>query len=47
MGPYYITAYIAKAIEVALIALLLIEIRAYDGNPVRRLRRATTPLARA
>lgn len=40
MGPRYDVAYIAKAIEVALIVLLAIEVRAYDGNPIRRLRRA-------
>jgi hypothetical protein len=38
-GPRYDVAYLAKAIEVGLIALLAIEIRAYDGNPLRRLRR--------
>ena len=37
-GPRYDVAYIAKAIEVALIALLSIEVRAYDGNPLRRVR---------
>ena len=47
MGPRYDVAYIAKAIEVALIALLLVEVRAYDGNPVRRFRRALRPAARA
>jgi hypothetical protein len=46
-GPRYDTAYLAKAIEVGLIALLLIEVRAYDGNPLRRLRRTGAPLARA
>jgi hypothetical protein len=45
-GPRYDVAYLAKAIEVALIALLLIEVRAYDGNPLRRLRRAARPAAR-
>ena len=43
MGPRYDVAYIAKAIEVALIILLAIEVRAYDGNPIRRLRRAGSP----
>jgi len=38
-GPYYATAYIAKAIELALIALLVIDITRRDGNPVERLRR--------
>lgn len=47
MGPRYDMAYVAKAIEVALIALLLVEARVYDGNPLRRLRRAVRPAARA
>jgi hypothetical protein len=50
MGLRYDVAYLAKAIEVALIALLLVEARAYDGNPLRRVRRAfrpTGPAARA
>ena len=38
-GPRYDIAYLAKAIEVGLIALLLVEIHAYDGNPLRRIRR--------
>ena len=42
-GPRYDVAYIAKGIEVVLIALLLIEVRAYDGNPLRRLRQALRP----
>jgi hypothetical protein len=46
-GPRYDIAYLAKAIEVALIALLLVEVRAYDGNPLRRVRRAARPAARA
>jgi hypothetical protein len=46
MGARYDVAYLAKAIELALILLLLIEVRAYDGNPLRRLRRARQPLAR-
>ena len=44
MGPRYDVAYLAKAIELALIALLAIEVWAYDGNPLRRLGRATRPL---
>jgi hypothetical protein len=47
IGPRYETAYLAKAIEVALIALLLVEVRAYDGNPIRHLRGAAEPTARA
>jgi hypothetical protein len=42
-GPRYDVAYLAKGIEIALIALLVIEIRAYDGNPLRRLRQALRP----
>jgi hypothetical protein len=34
-GPYYSTAYIAKAIEIALITLLAIDFARMDGNPVR------------
>jgi hypothetical protein len=34
-GPYYSTAYIAKAIEVALIALLAIDFVRKDGNPIK------------
>ena len=37
-GPYYSTAYLAKAIELALIALLVVDIARRDGNPVGRLR---------
>lgn len=33
-GPYFSTAYIAKAIEVALIVLLAIDFARMDGNPV-------------
>jgi hypothetical protein len=33
-GPYYQTAYIAKAIEVALITLLAIDFARMDGNPI-------------
>ena len=40
MGPRYETAYVAKAIEVALIALLAIEVGRHDGNPLVVLRRA-------
>jgi hypothetical protein len=38
-GPFYSTAYIAKAIEVALIALLAIDLVRFDGNPVDLVRR--------
>jgi hypothetical protein len=37
-GPYYSTAYIAKAIELALITLLVIDIARRDGNPIDRMR---------
>ena len=47
MGPRYDVAYIAKAIEVALIVLLAIEIKVYDGSPIRRLRRPASRPARA
>ena len=40
MGPRYETAYVAKAIEVGLIALLAIEIRRLDGSPIAIVRRA-------
>jgi hypothetical protein len=39
MGPYYSTAYIAKAVEVALIVLLAIDFARHDGNPVGVIRR--------
>jgi hypothetical protein len=38
-GPYYSTAYMAKAIEVALIALVAIDFVRFDGNPVALVRR--------
>jgi hypothetical protein len=37
-GPYYSTAYIAKAIEVVLITLLAIDFARMDGNPVNVVR---------
>ena len=40
MGPRYEVAYVAKAIEFVLIALLALEVWAYDGNPIRRIRRS-------
>ena len=33
-GPYFMTAYIAKAIEVTLIILLAVDFARMDGNPV-------------
>lgn len=38
-GPYYSTAYLAKAIEVVLIATLAIDFVRFDGNPVTVVRR--------
>ena len=38
-GPYYSTAYVAKAIEVALIVLVTIDFLRADGNPVKVVRR--------
>lgn len=37
-GPYYSTAYLAKAIELALIALLAIDFARRDGNPIELIR---------
>ena len=37
-GPYYQTAFIAKGIEVALIALVAIDFVRADGNPVAKVR---------
>ena len=42
-GPRYDIAYLAKAIEIGLIALLLVEVWAYDGSPISRVRRALRP----
>jgi hypothetical protein len=38
-GPYFSTAYIAKGIEVALIALLALDLVRFDGNPIALVRR--------
>ena len=38
-GPYYTTAYIAKAVEVALIVLLAIDFARHDGSPIGVIRR--------
>jgi hypothetical protein len=38
-GPYYTTAYLAKATEVALIALVAIDFVRFDGNPMSVVRR--------
>ena len=37
-GPYFSTAYVAKAIEVALIVLVAIDFVRFDGNPVAKIR---------
>jgi hypothetical protein len=37
-GPYYSTAFLAKGIEVALIALLAVDFVRADGNPVDKIR---------
>ena len=44
-GPYFQTAYIAKAIEVALIALLVIDFARMDGNPVAVVKRELAALS--
>jgi hypothetical protein len=46
IGPRYDTAYIAKGIEIVLIALLAVEVWAYDGSPLARIRRAFQPAPR-
>jgi hypothetical protein len=45
MGPYFSTAYVAKAIEIALIVLLAIDFVRHDGSPVEVLRRELATLA--
>jgi hypothetical protein len=44
MGPYFQLAYIAKAIEIALIALLVIDFARMDGNPVAVVKRELAAL---
>ena len=44
MGPYFSTAYVAKAIEVALIVTLAIDFARHDGNPVAVARRELAAL---
>jgi hypothetical protein len=39
MGPYFSTAYVAKAVEVSLIVLLAVDFARHDGNPVGVIRR--------
>lgn len=38
-GPYYSTAYVAKASEVALIVVLFVDLVRADGNPVALVKR--------
>ena len=38
-GPYYSTAFLAKGIEVALIALVLVDFIRFDGSPFAVVRR--------
>ncbi len=46
-GPFYSTAYVAKAIELALLVVLAIDFVRFDGNPVALIRRELrTGLAR-
>jgi hypothetical protein len=44
MGPFYTTAYVAKAIEVALIVTLAVDFARHDGNPVGVVRRELAAL---
>ena len=44
-GPYFTTAYIAKAIEVALIVLLMVDFARHDGNPIQVVKRELTAFA--
>jgi len=43
-GPYFTTAYIAKAVEVALIVLVAIDFARHDGNPIDVVRREVASL---
>ena len=45
MGPYFTTAYVAKAIEVALIVTLAVDFARHDGNPVAVARRELAAFA--
>ena len=46
-GPYYQTAYIAKAIEVALIVLVAVDFARMDGNPIAVVKRELASFASA
>jgi len=43
-GPYFTTAYIAKAAEVALIVLVAIDFARHDGNPIDVVKREVASL---
>jgi hypothetical protein len=45
MGPYFTTAYIAKAVEVALIVTLAIDFARHDGSPIAVARRELAALS--
>ena len=47
MGPYFSTAYIAKAVEVSLIVLLAIDFARHDGSPVSVVRRELANLTKS
>jgi hypothetical protein len=47
IGPWFQLAYIAKGIEIVLIALLVLEMLGYDGGPVAIARRVLGGAARA
>jgi hypothetical protein len=44
MGPYFSTAYIAKAVEVALIVTLAVDFARHDGSPLALARRELAAL---
>ena len=44
-GPYFSTAYIAKAIEVALIVALAVDFARMDGNPISVVKRELASFA--
>ena len=44
-GPYYPTAYIAKAIEIALIVLVAVDFARIDGNPMDVVKRELASFA--
>ena len=43
-GPRYDIAYVTKAIEVALIALVAVDFARRDGNPIERIRELLRPV---